>query len=125
MLSFLNGVDIFNQHSNKDAIKNILAVLMIAVINADQKVTQQEKKMIFDFFQLEFGIDEEKTIDLFTVVKYNNAEFNSSLTRLKAILDEDILAKAKALQHLNTIIICDGVVYEEYEVFDKIKEFLL
>lgn len=125
MLSFLNGVDIFNQHSNKDAIKNILAVLMIAVINADQKVTQQEKKVIFDFFQLEFGIDEEKTIDLFSAVKYNNAEFNSSLTRLKAILDEDILAKAKALQHLNTIIICDGIVHEEYEVFDKIKEFLL
>jgi uncharacterized tellurite resistance protein B-like protein len=125
MLSFLSGVDVFNQYSNKDAIKNILAVIMIAIVNADQKVTQQEKRKILDLFKLEFGIDEEETIDFFTAVEYNNTAFNSSLVNLKTLLNEDVMTKAKVLQHLNTLIICDGCVDEEYEVFDKIREFLL
>ena len=55
MLSFLNGQNIFNQHENKDAIKNILALLMITVVNADKKVTTKEQVKILDFFKRAFS----------------------------------------------------------------------
>ena len=125
MLSFFNGIDMFNQHINKDAIKNTLAVLMIEVVNADKKVTSQERKKILDFFKLEFDMDENTTIDFFNLVKENDTEFNASLAELKSILVDDINARAKTLQHLNSVIICDGCVDEEYEVFESIRGFLL
>lgn len=125
MLHFLRGTDLFNHHSNKDAIKNILAVLMISVVNADKKSSAKEQKKILDFYRLEFGMNKDTTIDLFNSLAHDNAELNSSLVKLKDILQNDAEAKAKVLHHLNSVIICDGCVDEEYEVFEKIKSFLI
>ena len=124
MVSFLNGMDLFNQHKNKDAIKNILAILMINVVNADEKVSVKEQNKILDFFKNEFNMDKDTTIKLFDSVNHDDAAFNSSISELKIILNSDVVAKAKALSHLNSVICCDGCVDVEYDLFNNIKEIL-
>ncbi len=124
MLHFLKGSDIFNQHTNRDAIKNILAVLMINVVNSDKKSTTKEQVKILNFYRLEFGMDKDSTINLFNSVEYDDTELNFRLAELKYILQNDTAARAKVLHHLNSVIICDGCVDVEYEIFEKIKSFL-
>ena len=125
MLHFLQGSDIFNQHTNKDAIKNTLAVLMIKIINADKKVTKQEQDTVLTFYKQEFGMNEDSTVDLFNSIKYDDSEFLIALSLLESILSDDITAKAKVLHHLNSIIICDNSTDNEYEIFHDIKSYLI
>ena len=125
MFSFFTSMDMFNQHTNKDAIKNILAVLMITVVNADKKVSVKEQNKILDFYKHEFGMDTDLTEKLFDSVKHDDTAFHSSLAELKIILKDDITAKAKALHHLNSVIYCDGSVDVECDIFEDIRNFLI
>ena len=125
MLHFLEGSNLFDQHSNKKAIKNILAVLMIKVIYADTKITKKEQNAVLNFYKNEFGLNKEETIKIFNEVGHYETSFNEALLELQAILSGDSMAKAKALQHLNSIIICDGCTEEEYEIFEDIKSYLI
>jgi uncharacterized tellurite resistance protein B-like protein len=124
MLEFLKSQDMFNRHENKDAIKNIIAVLMIQVVNADDKVSTKEQDKVLNFFKLEFKMNEEETIKYFNNLKNNKEELDELVLRLDDILKNDTLAKSKILHHLNSIIICDGCLDVEFEVFEKIKKYL-
>ncbi|QOY53250.1 TerB family tellurite resistance protein [Candidatus Sulfurimonas baltica] len=125
MFNFLSGMDLFNQHTNKDAIKNILAVLMIVVVKADDKVSVKEQNKVLSFYKNEFGMDTDATEKLFDSVKHDDATFHSSLAELKIILQDDITAKAKALHHLNGVMYCDGSVNVECDLFEDIRKFLI
>ena len=125
MLHFLQGKDLFNQHENNEAIKNILAVLMIRVILADDEASLKEQKRVLDFYKREFKMDEEATLDLFNTIKYDDPELHASLEELQHILDHDKLIKAKVLEHINDVILCDGYTDVEYTVFEKIKAYLV
>jgi len=125
MFSFLNGSSTFTKYDEKDAIKNILALLMITVVNADKKVTAKEQAKILSFFKSEFEMNENETITLFDSIEENIEEFNKASKELNEILQNDIAAKAKALNYLNSIIICDGCEDIEFEVFEKIKNTLI
>jgi len=125
MLSFLRGNDIFNQQKNKNAIKNTIAVLMISVVNADDKITLEEQKKVLQFYKQEFNMNEQDTISLFESVKYDEMSIDATVQELQSFLNTDILAKAKVLQHLNSVIICDGCVDSEYTVFENIKLYLM
>lgn len=125
MLHFLQGNDLFNQHANKDAIKNILAILMINVVNADGESTLQEQKIILKFYKQEFGMDEDATINLFDSVEHEDPQLLASLAELEQIFNNDITAKAKVMQHLNSVILSDGCTDSEYKVFERIKNFLM
>ena len=125
MFSFLSNSDKFNQHDSSDTIKNILAVLMISVVKADKKTTKDEQLKVLSFYKSEFGMSEDETIDLFNSASSNEEEFNLSLTELKEILSNDLQTKAKVLGHLNSLIICDGCVDEEYDLFEGIREYLI
>ena len=124
MLHFLRGHNLFNQHTNSDAIKNILAVLIISVVKADKKHSLAEQKTVLDFFKNEFKMNEELTLKYFNEVIHNSEEFDRAKEELNTILDTDITAKAKALQMLNDVIICDGCVDAEYVLFQKIQSSL-
>ncbi len=121
MLSFLSGQDIFNQHKNKDAIKNILALLMIIVINADGEATPKEQAKILEFFKNEFGQNKDETIAFFNNIVGKKSDFSTLCDELKVTLQNDAMAKAKALHHLNDVILCDGCTDEEYDIFEKIR----
>ena len=125
MFSFLSNSNKLDQHDNGDTIKNILAVLMISVVNADKKTTKDEQLKVLSFYKSEFGMSEEETITLFNSASSNEEEFNLSLMELKNLLSNDIQTKAKVLGHLNTLIICDGCVDEEYDLFEGIREYLI
>lgn len=125
MFSFLNGPSTFTKYDEKDAIKKILALLMINVVNADNKVTAKEQAKILSFFKSEFEMNENETITLFNSIEDNLDEFNTASQELNEILKNDVVAKAKALNYLNSIIICDGCEDIEFEVFEKIKNSLM
>jgi len=125
MLSFLSNQNLFNQSSNKDAIKNTLAVLLINIVNADNKISDKEQNKVIEFYNREFNMSREATITLFDSVKHDEGEFYSATNEIKDILQHDTIAKAKILQHLNEIIICDGCVDEEYSMFETIRSILL
>ena len=124
MLHFLKGQNLFNHHENKDAIKNILAILIISVVKADQKHSIQEQKTVLDFFQNEFNMSTEETTEYFDSVVHNEEEFDKAKKELNDILNTDKSAKAMALQMLNEVIICDGCVDAEYVLFEEIKSAL-
>jgi len=124
MLHFLRGQDLFNQHENSDAIKNILAVLIISVVKADKKHSLPEQKTVLDFFKNEFKMDEKVTLAFFDSIKHDDDEFYKAKEELNTILDADVSAKAKALQMLNEVIICDGCVDAEYVLFQEIQSSL-
>jgi len=125
MFSFLNGPSTFTKYGEQDSIKNILALLMITVVNADNKVTAKEQAKILSFFKSEFEMNENETITLFDSIEENLEEFNIASQELNKILQNDMAAKAKALNYLNSIIICDGCEDIEFEVFEKIKNTLI
>lgn len=125
MLHFLQGNDLFNQHKNKDAIKNILAILIIDVVNADGISSPKEQTTILKFYKQEFKMDETETIALFNSVEDNDPELLASLSKLKEIFNDEPTAKAKVLEHLNSVILCDGCTDAEYHIFEKIKTFLM
>ena len=125
MFHFLSGMDLFNQHTNKDAIKNILAVLMIVVVKADGKESEKERKNVLAFYKNEFNMDEEETITLFNSSSYDAAAYESALNEIQEIFKNDKVAKAKTLQHFNSVICCDGCVDVEYDVFEEIRKVLI
>jgi len=124
MLEFLKAQDMFNRHENKDAIKNIIAGLMIRVVYADDKVSVKEQNKILSFFKSEFKMTEEDTMSYFNNIKAHEEELSELTLKLDEILANDTLAKSKTLHHLNSIIICDGCLDVEFEVFEKIKNYL-
>jgi uncharacterized tellurite resistance protein B-like protein len=116
---------IFDQDINHDSIKITLAVFMNNIIHADGKTSRQEYKKILGFFQQEFNIDEMQTTDLFDSINNHIDEFHAHLDMLKEALADNQQAKSKILEHLNHLIICDGCEDIEYNVFDRIKTFIL
>ena len=120
-----NDSRIFDEDINHDAIKDTLAVLMVHVSMADKKTTQKENEKILGFFQQEFQMSASETHELFETVVKNIDELEKYLDRLNELLSKDIHAKAKVLQHLNNLIICDGCVDIEYDVFETIRVSLI
>ena len=124
MFHFLNVKKIFDTHNDKDKIKNILAILIINIVNADNKVTEEELQIIGIFFNKEFNMNEKEIISLFKSVKAKDKELHTTVVELNNILVNDPTSKAKVLQHLNEIIICDSIVDLEYRVFGDIQKNL-
>lgn len=116
---------IFDKEMNHDVVKDTLAVLMIHVMLADDKITEKENENILGFFQNEFNMSASQTRELFNSIVDNIGEFDMYLETLNKMLVKDISTKAKIMQHLNNLIICDGCLDVEYHVFEKIKSSLI
>jgi len=124
MINFLNKTT-FDENKNKDALKNIIAVLMITVVNADNEHTVKEQNKVLEFYKNEFNMSKDETIDFFNSVKHEDKDVLAALESLQELFSSDIGTKAKVLHHLNSIILCDGCLDVEYEVFEKIKAYLI
>ncbi len=120
-----NDSKIFDDEINHDAVKDTLAVLMMHVAMADKKTTEKENKKMVEFFQQEFNMNTEETHELFESVVENMNELEKYIDTLSNILANNIAVKARIMQHLNNLIICDGCVDEEYHVFETIKTSLI
>lgn len=123
MINFLDK-STFDERKNKNALKNILAVLMITVVNADEKSTIKEQNKVLEFYQNEFNMNKEETINFFNSVKHENRDVVVALENLKELFASDVQTKAKVLHHLNSLIICDGCEDVEYDIFEQIREYL-
>ena len=124
MINFLDKTT-FDEKHNKNALKNIIAVLMITVVNADNVHTLKEQNRVLEFYKNEFNMSREETISFFNSVKHENKDIVTALENLQVYFSSNIGIKAKILHHLNSVIICDGCVDAEYEVFEQIKAYLL
>ena len=120
-----NDSKIFDEGINHDAIKDTLAVLMVHVSMADKKTTEKENEKMLGFFQEEFNMSVSETHELFEAVVENIDELEKYIDRLNHLLSNDLQAKAKVLKHLNSLIICDGCVDAEYDVFETIRISLI
>ena len=67
----------------------------------------------------------KETHDLFESIIHNIDELDKHIDALNKLLSDDLVTKAKVLQHVNNIIICDGCVDAEYDVFEMIKNQLI
>jgi len=67
----------------------------------------------------------QETHELFESIMQNIDELEEHMATLNSLLADNLQTKAKILQHLNNIIICDGCVDVEYDVFETIKNSLL
>ncbi len=120
-----NDVRIFDEDINQDIIKNTLAVLMVHISKADKQTTQKENAKMLGFFQEEFNMSTSEAHELFESVLENMNELEKYIDRLNGLLHNDLQTKAKVLQHLNNLIICDGCVDVEYDVFETIRVSLI
>lgn len=120
-----NDSRIFDEEINQDVIKSTVAVLMAHIIMADKKTTEKENEKVIGFFQQEFNMSTTETHALFESIVQNIDELEKYMDTLNDLLANDITTKARVLQHLNSIIICDGCVDAEYHVFEKIRDSLL
>jgi len=116
---------IFDESINHDVVKDILAILMVHIIQADKKTTQQEQDKFLGFFQSEFEMTVDETKQLFESIVTNLDEIELQLEQLNQLLSGDTITKAKIIRHLNNLIICDGCMDEEYHIFETIKNALL
>jgi len=119
-----NDTKIFEDENQEDAIKDALAILICHIIYADGKVTKQEQKKIFNFFKHEFEMDEDETNLLFDSILKEFYEFEKHLDTLTNALKNSVHAKSEVLRHLNNIVICDGCIDREYDVFEAIRKSL-
>lgn len=124
MINFLNN-DSFDEEKNKDALKNILAVLMITVVNADEANSIKEQNKVLEFYKNEFDMGKEETIHFFNSTKHENRDIVIALEKLKELFSSDVQTKTKVLHHLNSVILCDGCVDAEYDVFEQIRAYLV
>ncbi len=120
-----NDSNIFDEDLNHDVIKETLAVLMVHITMADKKTTEKENEKLLGFFQQEFSMSSSETHDLFELIVHNSDEIEKHIDVLNNLLNDDIRTKAKVLQHLNNLIICDGCVDAEYLVFETIRDSLI
>ena len=120
-----NDSNIFDEGLNHDVIKETLAVLMVHITMADKKTTEKENEKLLGFFQQEFSMSSSETHDLFELIVHNSDEIEKHIDVLNNLLNDDIRTKAKVLQHLNHLIICDGCVDAEYLVFETIRDSLI
>ncbi len=116
---------IFDKDINHELIKDTLAVLMTHIMLADNKITKKENEKILGFFQQEFNMSSEETHELFNSIVENIGEFEVYLDALNRTLANDLTAKSRIMQHLNSLIICDGCIDAEYHVFETIKNSLV
>jgi len=114
----------FSQSDENTRLKNILAVLIIKIVLADNKSTKKEQKAVLKFFNDEFSLSADETKKLLNTTNYNDENYTKILTQLEEILHTDDSIKAKLMSYINSIIICDGLIDEEYEVFETIKIYL-
>ncbi|QSZ42214.1 hypothetical protein GJV85_08840 [Sulfurimonas aquatica] len=121
MLPYLSTVDVFDDYKNIDAIKNMLAVLLIKVILADEKKSIEEEKKLLEFYQQNFQMSVDEVVKLFIEVKNDNREFDLELQKLDSIFEQDHEVKSKILHYINSVIVCDGIVDKEYAIFEEIK----
>ena len=119
-----NDAKIFESENEQDAVKDALAILICHIIYADGKVTKQEQKKIFGFFQNECEMDKSETDELFDSILGDMDKFGKHLDILTDALKSNAHAKSEVLRHLNNIIICDGCVDREYEIFEVIRKSL-
>ena len=119
-----NQTDIF-QTNDTQKIQNAMAILISHIIMADGKITQEENKKVLSFFQNEFNLEESETQKLFNAILDNLHEFQEHLDVLTQTIKSDSHAKHEILRHINNIIICDGCIDREYEVFEAIKASLM
>lgn len=80
---------------------------------------------MLEFFQQEFNMSTSEAHELFESVLENMNELEKYIDRLNGLLHNDLQTKAKVLQHLNNLIICDGCVDAEYDVFETIRVSLI
>lgn len=110
---------------NSDMMKYSFAVIMWKVILSDDKITQKEINNLFRFYQNEFGLNDDETEMIVNQVRENSDLIELHVQNIENILKESLLAKAEFLKHVNALIICDGIVDIEYNVFEKIRNELI
>jgi len=115
-----NDTDIFKE-DEEEKVKNSMAILITHIIMADGVVTKEENKKVLAFFENEFEMKEEETHLLFDSIIDNLHEFEAHLDILTTTLKNSSHAKSEILRHINNIIICDGCIDREYDVFEAIR----
>lgn len=112
--------DIFADNE-QEKLQNVMAILITHVILADGKVTSEERAKVLSFFENEFELESAQTEELFASIMDNINEFEENLDTLQNAIKNNSLAKSELLRHINNIIICDGCVDREYDVFESIR----
>lgn len=127
---FLNAC--FNSEScaqidfaDPEIVKLSLAVILWHVILSDGRITEKEIQNLFRFFQNEFKLSEQEVIALVAEMRNNTDDIERHIHNVEEQLNHSIHAKAILMNHVNSLIICDGTVASECAIFEKLRVRLI